>query len=680
MALWAEEHSAQLDQLENERRQDLFKAGVRNILSCTTTMELGIDIGGLNAVLLANIPPGKANYLQRAGRAGRRTDGSSIVVSFARNRPYDQEVFEDFGKFLNRDLKRPQVLIDRERIIRRHFHSFLLGNFFLQIHQKGTHTGAMTAYGNMGGFCGVRLPLQWSRGLVHKPTIQQRNIFLPPNPDQLPWWNFAHDHHGLEAQFLQYLFWLKEWGRDDVFETANNLFRNTFLAPELDDWDGLIEKIICDFTDAITLWRSDYDRLYHAWHEAKRSTQCNAISANLRGLYKETVIKELADRLVVLERDDNRPSASSADNTYRLERSSLLALREYVPGSEVMVGGKVARSRGVLKHWSEAGGETYLGLRGQADRCKNDHFYYWTNSAISQNCPICEEPSKTGRPYKMLFPKHGFSTAAWDPPSRKRSVEMIGEVLTATLTFTGRHSELATAITRNDYGNISGLRIDYRDSGELLVYNKGKFDQGFAICLNCGYADSEQLLGSGQLNLPSGFSDHSDIADPDDKKRCWSAKNVNVLRNEFLAARQTTDILLFDFAKCVPMQGNQAIRAAWSIAFALRRAAAETIEVDGSELGAFICPIGNLGTEHGIVLFDSAPGGAGHVSELLDCGDRLFENAKRVLWVSEAHDAKCTVACTDCILSFDTQEAMNSSLLSRREALQMLDVLMNVRV
>ena len=100
MGLWSEEHSAQLDPKENRRLQDLFKSGVRNILSATTTLELGIDIGGLNGVLMSNVPPGKANYLQRAGRAGRRADGSSMVTTFARPRPFDREVFERVGDYL----------------------------------------------------------------------------------------------------------------------------------------------------------------------------------------------------------------------------------------------------------------------------------------------------------------------------------------------------------------------------------------------------------------------------------------------------------------------------------------------------------------------------------------------------------------------------------------------------
>ena len=89
MGLWAEEHSAQLSPAENRRLQDLFRQGMRNLLSATTTLELGIDIGSLVAVLMGNVPPGKANYLQRAGRAGRRADGSSVVVTNCRQRPYD---------------------------------------------------------------------------------------------------------------------------------------------------------------------------------------------------------------------------------------------------------------------------------------------------------------------------------------------------------------------------------------------------------------------------------------------------------------------------------------------------------------------------------------------------------------------------------------------------------------
>jgi DEAD/DEAH box helicase domain-containing protein len=65
--LWAEEHSAQLSSTENRRLQDLFKGGVRKILSATTTMELGVDIGALLAVLMSNVPPGRPTACKERG-------------------------------------------------------------------------------------------------------------------------------------------------------------------------------------------------------------------------------------------------------------------------------------------------------------------------------------------------------------------------------------------------------------------------------------------------------------------------------------------------------------------------------------------------------------------------------------------------------------------------------------
>jgi DEAD/DEAH box helicase domain-containing protein len=686
IGLWAEEHSAQLSPQENRRIQDMFKAGIRNVLSSTTTLELGIDIGGLNAVLMGNVPPGKANYLQRAGRAGRRADGASVVITYARPRPFDQEVFQHIGDYFGRQIRKPVVLMDRDRVVKRHFHAFLLGQFFQQVHAPGKRVGAMEAFGRMGSFCGANLPPRWDKANRNKPGIHQDELPSLPHLEGIPWWSQTTGSVGLDEQFTRFITWLRPNCDDATRNSIRRLFRETSLADIYSDWQDLIDSVIESFVRSVEVWNSDYKVLLNAWNDSGSRPQCNALRYQLSSLHNLTVIEALADRQflphygfpigvhklkVLTESEDNGAHVREEDQ-YRLERGSLLALREYVPGSQLLVGGKLITSHGLLKYWTGHSFDETIGIRGKYCHCINDHFYHWMTGS-GELCPICDAPPREN-PQDLLFPKHGFSGAAWDPPRWSTDVEQVGTAETATTTFS-QAQPAGELRSEANFGGVTGLIASYREDGEILVYNRGSDAMGFAICLNCGYADGEKTVGRGRMELPNGFEDHAPLTSPKPWHRCWERSESHVLRNQTLAARETTDVLLLDFSDCLTdLSTDESVMT--TIGHALRSAGARLLELDSREIGLLMAGTGPGGGSHGAVIYDDVPGGVGHVLELMLMGRNWLEESLRVLYVDEAHHNRCEVACLQCLLSYDAQVAMSQNLLNRRLAYSVLDSLL----
>ncbi|MEU6555045.1 DEAD/DEAH box helicase [Streptomyces sp. NPDC046915] len=123
------EHTGMLTRPQRERVERAFRDGTHytdpNVLSCTPTLELGIDIGDLSAVLLGSLPKGPANYVQRAGRAGRRT-GNALVVAFGGRRARDLYYLDEPGEMIAGDIVPPGCYLSAVEILRRQYTAHLL--------------------------------------------------------------------------------------------------------------------------------------------------------------------------------------------------------------------------------------------------------------------------------------------------------------------------------------------------------------------------------------------------------------------------------------------------------------------------------------------------------------------------------------------------------------------------
>ncbi|MEO3768274.1 DEAD/DEAH box helicase [Streptomyces sp. B5E4] len=124
------ELTGQTDRLDAQARQARFQGifldgkehtlpDSLDVLSVTTTMEAGVDIGPLSAVLMANMPPTRFNYQQRVGRAGRRTSPVALALTVCRGRSHDEHYFQDPQRITNDATPPPYLSTDMKDIFQR---------------------------------------------------------------------------------------------------------------------------------------------------------------------------------------------------------------------------------------------------------------------------------------------------------------------------------------------------------------------------------------------------------------------------------------------------------------------------------------------------------------------------------------------------------------------------------
>lgn len=141
----AREHTGLLERSNREQLETDFKRGKDtqalwdpNVLSCTPTLEMGIDIGDLSTVILCNMPPAQSQFLQRAGRAGRK-DGNSLTLAVANARPHDLYFYSDPLDMIAGNITPPKIFLRASAVLERQFVAFCMDSWV----KKGIPDGAI---------------------------------------------------------------------------------------------------------------------------------------------------------------------------------------------------------------------------------------------------------------------------------------------------------------------------------------------------------------------------------------------------------------------------------------------------------------------------------------------------------------------------------------------------------
>lgn len=235
MNIDVQEHSAQLSykdadnpspttEIFERQFRDILRPNERavDVLSCTTTMEVGIDIGSLIAVSMRNVPPMRQNYQQRAGRAGRRGSAVSTVVTYAQSGAHDAYYFRNPDKILAGDPPKPVLDTSNTRITDRHLLAQLLQDFFRPL-AAGSGTGDIyTVLGDTWSFfhssasTGFEAFKQWTRSSVEgKESLTRAQQWLPEGQDAIQVaesmiaeleQKTPSSKEGLESSFIEFLF------------------------------------------------------------------------------------------------------------------------------------------------------------------------------------------------------------------------------------------------------------------------------------------------------------------------------------------------------------------------------------------------------------------------------------------------------------------------------------------
>jgi len=618
------EHTAQLTHDHAASVQQKFIKGEINILSCSTTFELGVDLGDLEAIFLRNVPPEPSNYVQRSGRAGRNLDSSGLTITFAVLRSHDLNYFKSPKKMIEGMIKAPSIELQNEKIIKRHLNSTVLSHFFRTY---------PIFYGKLNSFF-----LLSEQDKLN--SVQCLKTYLDSKPRQL-----LESLNQIIPSAMRDVYDIKHWGWVENLIGQDGSLKRAYLDI-LDEYQNLKKfqedrkKQIQDLAQESKLDTRKLKVISRdiEWAQRRQKTleEMNLIDF----LASHNVLPKYGFPVDVVELKVYHHSPKA--NEIRLERDLKIAISEFAPEAQVVANGLIWESYGLRVLKDKTWPINYYAICPECNRFNKEE------GTIEYNlpdmfCKGCMYHFSKNDIKRFIEPIFGFVTNKEKEPVRVSDSRPKREYSTRPYFF-GTDDNPPEKFYQ--IGEKMRVKCMYSSKGELVIICRGKDSRGFSICFSCGHSKRTQtVLKLIKNRKKSKKSNQSNHLTPFGNECHYPMSSGLHLGHHF-----KTDILQIHFDSYVGRPDYSS--EFWlSLLYALLEGLSHSLGINRRDLDGCLYNHQNHTT---IVLFDTVPGGAGHVKRLMN-EDLL----KTVFKAARERVANCScdpeTSCYGCLRNYQNQ-------------------------
>jgi len=587
--------------LSKKEEGDLRPEGV-NLLSSTTTFEMGINIGDLQKILLRNAPPTSASYVQRVGRAGRGNDKNSVCVTLCRRTKYDADAWNDPARLMSGEVRTPTVFLQNTVIAQRHFNAICFSKY-LKIKIIDEHNLSEVK--------------QQIRLEVFLPLEYRANI-----PD-----SWLRE----KMLYFDFLIWLNQQDENSIFCTQ--IGRSLLTGVSGFD-NGRVKagekysKVISQIVDEMAALKTERKRLQDAGYDE----QAKDIGDSIKNILSSDIINILAKRgflpryafpldVVALETGLTR---WSRDADVELARDRGMAIAEFAPGSQVVAHKKVFTSAGlyIVSKTDKPERQWY----SKCPRCEQIRTAT-TQDFLITNCSVCQYPI-TKQYIQMFIEPSSFSVRI---DKKKRGAMKLRR--SALIRQRQPLTHFIDSVNDDRFQDKEYFQVALEENGLLFRYNLGLGNKGFVLCPECGCSEPFHNFQSGKkhkkLRVFSGTAD---------------CTNDNLWRN-VAYGHQFRSFCLIVRPKYVS--------SIESLAFALQKGLCTALNIELPDIGVswrWLTIKNNPQAKKEIILYDSTPGGSGFVKDGLANWNSVVGKMQTI-----CRECTCENSCYDCLKSYSNQ-------------------------